>query len=170
VSARLTRAGCGSMNNPRVDEPWLQSDYCLNPRRDPKIRKHISRGSTCVAQTAVRVEFPLSEQYILISPVSVIYAGYVKYEDRGTSEVLPEHGLDYSASEAGIKKADLFVLVFHWQNERYVRRIFFGRGNHKDRMNCLLSAAARKVALAVSKDERILYRRLHGQIVSSTGL
>lgn len=147
---------------------WLQEDWRLNPHRPRKIRKRISSGVGKIADFFVRVEFPVSGDIRIYGPVDLYHAGYIKYEDFGTSEVMDNAaGLTYSASEPGVRKADLFVLVYrtlgHTNQDLgdvMVRRIFMKRVNGRKRLQPLLKLAARKVALSVNKDERILMRRL----------
>ncbi len=106
----------------------------------------------------------MTGEYRQVGPVRVVHAGYIKYVDHGVSEALVKDGLEYSASTAGTKKCDLFVLVFDWVGERHVRRLFLARKNTAHRpgkLGRLFSLAAQKVALTTSKDERSMYRRLH---------
>jgi hypothetical protein len=156
-------AGEQVLRVPDRDHPSLVTPGIrwINPHRYRKIIKHISRGARDIGGFFVWVEFPLTGSYRKVGPVRVIHAGYIKYLDRGTSEKLIKNGLAYSASDPGIKKCDLFVLVFDWAGERHVRRMFRGRSNDNGGYERLMWEAAYKVALTTSKDERSMYRRLH---------
>jgi hypothetical protein len=140
-------------------EPWLLDTFWINPKRPRKIVKHISRGTGEIAKINVAVEFPLTERYALVRDVRIVHAGYIRYRDFGTSEAMAEHGLTYKATEAGTKKADLFVLVFDFLGNTYVRRMFRGRKNVGPWRARLLQNAANKVALSISKDERNLMKK-----------
>lgn len=170
VVARRTRGSENALlHTVEAENPWERLSFRCNPKRDPKIIRHISRGVGDVAEISVRVEFPLSESYILVSPVRVIHAGYIRYYDRGWSESMAKHGLTYIQSGAGTKKADLFVLVFDFAGERYVRRMFREKKNVGPWRDQLLQGAANKVALSISKDERNLMRKLvHGYVWPSS--
>lgn len=154
------------------EEGLVHSDIrWINPRRDRKIIKHISRGARDIGGFYAWVEFPLTGLYRKVGPVRVVHAGYIKYYDRGSSEVLIKDGLQYKASTAGIKKCDLFVLVFDWAGERHVRRIFAPRvhvPHEPGKIQRLFAIAAFKVALTTSKDERSMYRRLNPWIRSAS--
>ena len=141
-----------SLVTPRIS--WI------NPHRWRKIRKRISRGTGVLAEFYVIVEFPLSEGYRLIGPVTLVDAGLALWEDSGTSERMDPNGLMYTASTAGIHRVRLFVMVFDWAGERHVRRSHWGTYNSMGR-GLVLHRMANKVALTVSKDERSMYRRLN---------
>lgn len=105
------------------------------------------------------VEFPVSDVYRTIGPVRLVDAGLRLWEDFGQSERLDKDALTYTASDAGVKRVRLFVLVFIWAREIHVRRLIVGA--HKPvPAGSILQHAAMKIALTITKDERSMNRRL----------
>lgn len=105
----------------------------------------------------VSVEFPLSGVRRTIGPVKLVDGGMRLWEDHGQSERLDKRALTYTASDTGVKRVRLFVLVFEWAGEIHVRRIITDAP--QIRPGKMLEHAARKVALTISKDERSMFRR-----------
>lgn len=130
----------------------------INPHRYRKTRKRISPGVGTLCTFYTGVEFPLTGEYRTIGPVRLVDAGLRLWEDFGQSERLDKNALTYTASDSGVKRVRLFVIVFEWAGEIHVRRIIINAPNVPT--GAILQHAASKVALTTSKDERSMNRRL----------
>ncbi len=138
----------------------------INPHRWRKIRGRISKGTGVLAKFHVAVEFPLTGDWRLVGPVTLVDCGVVLWQDSGTSERLIDQGTSYTVSTPGIHRVRLFVLIFDWAGERHVRRSYWGTNQPMGR-DLVLQRAASKVALTTSKSEISMYRRLHPWTISA---
>ncbi len=138
----------------------------INPHRWRKIVKRISKGTGVLAKFHVAVNFPLSGDWRLVGPVTLVDCGVLLWRDSGTSEQLIDQGTSYTASTPGIHKVRLFVLIFDWAGERHVRRSYWGT-NAPMGLDRVLQRAANKIALTTSKSEISMYRRLHPWTISA---